>query len=219
MAIKKWFAEFLAALLEAAFPKKKHSVAAQKYGVSAITRRIRPTHQRGHLTFLPYRDRAVKHFLYAVKYERHRESIILAADILRNALYEMMQEEEAIHTMRYVLCTVPITSARSARNGYDHLHTILDMLYTHIPDTESALQDKRNLLTWNRPVSRQSALKNRSERYHNVNGAMTVTEQILPNTIYFVIDDVTTTGATLTEARRALAEHNAHTVITLALAH
>lgn len=219
MTVKNWFAEFLAALLEVAFPKKKHSVAAQKQGAEVITRRIRPTHRRGHLTFLPYRDSAVKHFLYAIKYERHRESIILAADIFWNALYETMQEEEVIHAMRYALCTVPATSERSARDGYNHLHTILDVLYTHTPNTESAPADKRNLLTWNRPVSRQSSMKNQPERYRNVNGAMAVTEQIPPNTICFVIDDITTTGSTLTEARRTLTANGAHTVITLALAH
>ena len=121
--------------------------------------------------------------------------------------------------MQYALCTIPATQERREQDGYHHLHSILDSFYGTVSKPDLRIQDKRDLLSWTRHVSRQSRLKNRSERLANVSGAMTATEFLPPNTICFVIDDITTTGATLTEARRALTEQGAHTVITLALAH
>ena len=216
---KNFFTAYLETLLEVVFPKKRYSALAQEQGVVAITRRVRPLYTKGHLTLLSYGDSAVRHFLYAIKYERHQESIIVAADILRAYICDEIQEEAAIHAMYYVLCTIPITQERKMANGYDHLHTIFDAFYRGTSHTDPPIQDGRDLLVWTRQVRRQSRLKRRSERLENVGGAMTVAKPIPPHTICFVVDDITTTGATLAEARRALIAGGAHSVITLALAH
>ena len=220
MTIREWFAEYFAILLEMIFPQKKHSAAARQQGAAVISRNIQPTQYKEHLTFLPYHDTAVKHFLYALKYEQHKESAAVAADILWDYIGDEIQEQESIQKMQYVLCTIPATQEREEQDGYHHLHSILDALYSTAFTPESSLPiDKRHLLAWSRPVRRQSKLPNRSERLANVSGAMVATEQLCPNTTCFVIDDITTTGATLTEAHRALIAKGAHTVITLALAH
>ncbi|MCY4577103.1 MAG: hypothetical protein OXB96_01555 [Candidatus Kaiserbacteria bacterium] len=219
MAVKNRFAEYFEMFLGVLLPKKKHSVVAQRQGTAAIIQRLAPIQNNDHLAFLSYRDVAIKHFLYAIKYERHRESITLAADIFWEYISGEAQEEEALQKMHYALCAIPITQERKRRNGYNHLYAMLDVFYHHASDAGLHIQDKRGLLAWTRQVSRQSVLQDRSERLRNVSGAMTATERLPPNTICFVIDDVTTTGATLTEARRVLMKHGAHTVITLALAH
>ena len=219
MSAKHRLIVFLQFLLETAFPKKKYSAAVERRGVAAVIRQRKVIQTRGHLALLSYNNTSVKHFLYAIKYERHKESIMVAADMLRSYICDEIQEMETIQRMQYVLCTIPITEERKMNDGYNHLYTVLDAFHTHFPDITPPVQDKRGLLVWTRPVSRQSRLQNRLDRHQNVRGALSTTNPLFSNTIYFVIDDITTTGATLTEARRVLLANGARTVITLALAH
>ena len=219
MTTKQRLIACLRVLLEVAFPKKKHSVAVERLGVLAVTQQREVTQTKGHLALLSYNSALVKHFLYAIKYERHKESIKVAADMLRDYICDEIQETEAIQKMQYALCAIPITEERKVKNGYNHLYAILDAFHIHSSDTIHPIQDERALLTWTRSVSRQSRLQNRFDRFKNVRGALSVSRQVSSNTIYFVIDDITTTGATLTEARRVLTVNGACAVITLALAH
>ena len=60
---------------------------------------------------------------------------------------------------------------------------------------------------------------NRHERLRNVVGTMECARTLDPSMTYVIIDDVTTTGATCMEARRALIASGATRVLSIALAH
>ena len=142
--------------------------------------KIQPIQNREHIALLPYNDQSVKHFLYAIKYENHKKSIALASGILLEYIYDEIQEQETLQKMEYALCTIPSTQERRKSGGYNHLHKILNEMHNHILAAELNVQDKRNLLRWTRPVSRQSRLKSQKERFNNVNSAMTITEHLPP---------------------------------------
>ena len=218
MKVKSWLARYIEILVGVLFPKKKNSIVAQR-SIGVLRRKMQPVCHAGHAALFPYSDPVVKHFLYAIKYERHAESTRLAAALFSEYLCDSVQDLEVVQKMHYVLCIVPVTQERKKDDGYNHLYEILNALYRHPLAADTPLQDKRNLLCWTRPVKRQSGLKNKTERFANVAGAMVAAEHLAPNTVCFVVDDITTTGATLTEARRALVAGGAHSVITLALAH
>ena len=74
------------------------------------------------------------------------------------------------------------------------------------------------LLRWQRHISRQSTL-NKTARQKNVTNALTVQKTLQENATYLIIDDVTTTGSTLTEAKQTLVKNGAKRVLTIALAH
>ena len=203
-------------MVRALLPPKRHSVHVERRGAEALRDCIRPVTENGHISLLPYRNRAVFHFIRALKYERHRMSISFAASVLRDAVFDEYQEQELLQEMHHLICAVPPTDVRMRQNGYDHLRAVMSKLTGEA--SLFPLSEEYDLLRWRHPVRRQSTLKNRKERVGNVHRALETARAIPAHTVCFVFDDMTTTGATLDEARRALKKGGAAEVITLALA-
>jgi predicted amidophosphoribosyltransferase len=77
---------------------------------------------------------------------------------------------------------------------------------------------EHTLLTKTKITPRQVKTKNRSERLSNNKGTFAVTKKNIQGS-YILIDDVTTTGSTLEEARNILLKHGAMSVIAMTIAH
>ena len=204
-------------IAESIFPRRKHSSAIEQTQEKEIHDRVTILKNKDHTALLPYSNKTVKNLLYAIKYENHKKSVDIASDILSEHLFDEIQEEEVIRSMHYITCTIPITKERRNKNGHDHMHTLLRKIHRKLPDNRAVY--KKDLLRWARETKRQSRIKERVKRIHNMCHAMQATKPLSRNTVCFIIDDITTTGATLSEAKRALTEAGAETVITIALAH
>ena len=205
------------ALIHAVFPIGPCGTRVRQRGEGAIQAHFTPKLERGHISLLPYSADSVRDFIRAIKYERDAESIRIAADILRKFLSNEHQEMEMIEKTDYIICAIPATRTRKRSEGYNHIYKILDAVWRGASDIMFA-RDDRHILRWRQPVRRQSTIRNRTERIHNVANMMYAEHPVPPNTTCIVIDDVTTTGATLSEARRALIEAGAYKVISVALA-
>ena len=144
-----------------------------------------------------------------MKYEKHEESLQLGATLIKKYLRKQAEGEA------YSLCSIPATPTRKKQDNYDHLQMLLNM----IGKEDQQLQCEPKTLTWKRMVQRQSRLKNKEERLKNVEKAMQAKDTVSIHRTWIIIDDVTTTGATLTEAKRALREQGIKKIRTIALAH
>ena len=217
--LSRWidiFSQIMYAIVTSIFPPRENTSLANTYTTEEMYQCVAPIRYGDHIALMKYQTPAVRYCIRSLKYEKYQKSISFAADILREFIIDEYQERELLEKMNYLLCTVPETAIRSQKDGYNHLHTILSNLRNELADMP--IEDARDLLYWSRPVDRQSTLKRR-ERIKNVKGAMKARQQVPPHTICFVFDDITTTGATLNEARRTLYECGAAEVISFALAH
>ena len=77
-----------------------------------------------------------------------------------------------------------------------------------------------NVLIKPQETEHQARIHNRSARLKNIVGSFSVkNEELIKNKNIILIDDITTTGATLTEAKKVLKHAGARKIIAFTVAH
>lgn len=109
---------------------------------------------------------------------------------------------------------IPLSPERHKTRGYNQVERVV----RHAVRELSWIQIAPQLLVRVRHTAPQTSL-GRTERLGNVAGAFAAPHELDARRTYIVIDDVTTTGATLMAARNALHEAGASTIIGIALAY
>jgi ComF family protein len=152
----------------------------------------------------------VKKGIRALKYH-HRSSLVRALTQARRDDVALWLSEQLLSLAPQHVLFVPIPLSRSRRwqRGFNQSALIARWL-GHGRVTSILKKIKHT-------VSQVSLQK--YERQQNLQNTMEVTGIVDPHALYVIVDDVTTTGATFTEAVRALTVSGAKHVCCLALAH
>ncbi len=163
-------------------------------------------------TLMDYQNPAVEDLIRSLKYDGSGYAADLAASVLADYLKEEFASAKAFSAKKILIAPVPLHTVRSRERGFNQIEIVLRALPEEfrqllIPDT----------LTRVRATKPQTRLP-RSERLSNVAGAFAVTDAaVVRGTHVFLLDDVTTTGATLANAGNALRRAGAEVTL-LALA-
>ncbi len=160
-------------------------------------------------TLMDYRESAVQDLIRSLKYDGSGHAARLAATLLADYLREEISSHRAFSKKKILIVPVPLHASRARERGFNQVELVLKALPREfLDDTEAMIAPRA--LTRTRETKSQAHLC-RSERLSNVAGAFVAPNAALVNkTHIFLIDDVTTTGATLANAatplRRAGAE-------------
>ena len=159
-------------------------------------------------TLMEYRNPAVQDLVRALKYDRSRYAAQIAADLLADYLREEIASIRTFSTKEVVLIPLPLHASRRRERGFNQIELVLDSLPAEFKDgTLSRIAT--NILERTRATNPQTRLS-RKERIKNVVGAFAVTDPSqIKNKHIFLIDDVTTTGATLLNAGKPLTKAGA----------
>ncbi len=209
------------------------AVAVIRYACEAILDTVLPMHERSartkirtaheiplsptvhdllgtHITTLmEYHDPAVEDLIRSLKYDGSGHAARLVAQLLADYLREEIASHRSFSQRKILIVPVPLHISRVRERGFNQIELVLKALSQEFFDsTHSTLAPCA--LTRTRETKPQTRLP-RSERLSNVAGAFVAPNAALVNkTHIFLIDDVTTTGATLVNAatplRRAGAE-------------
>lgn len=154
-----------------------------------------------------FKDPSIKRIIHAIKYF-HRK------DLIRPLVTPLAKELNARTLSDHVLVPIPMPRLRRYMRGYNHAQAIAYelSLQTNIP----VLHD---VLVRSQSKKRQVTTRSRKERIKNQHGAFSVTTKNIVAMRIILVDDVTTTGATLLEAREALLHHGALSVEAVTIAH
>lgn len=159
---------------------------------------------------LPYHDPRVTALVWELKYYANPLAAARAAELLAPRVVELAAEELG----RPLLVPVPMHRARRRERGHNQTEVLCRALLPHLG---AAFEYAPQALARIRATPHQQGLE-RAKRLKNVQGSMQA-NTLVAGRVCVVVDDVTTTGATLTEAKRALHDAGARAVHTVALAY
>ncbi len=165
-----------------------------------------------------YRTPLVKRAIWEMKFRGNRK----VAHLLASALYRKLEAEISSghfrsNTGKILLVPIPMSKARRREKGFNQVEILLEEIISI--DKNNYFQLEKDALFKTKETARQVSIKNRENRLRNLFGAFDADSQKVSGKIIFLVDDVTTTGATLSEAKKTLRDAGSKKVFCFALAH
>ncbi len=157
-----------------------------------------------------YGNRLVKRAVHDLKYYRHGEAGLALARAGSPYIGEYISER--LQSTAPEECIVIPIPMHSKKRGFNQSELLARCWAQELGGVVAPLIQKTSFTL-------PQARLNRHERLRNVENSMSISGSIDPLATYILVDDVTTTGATFAEARRALRVSSARKIICVALAH
>lgn len=157
---------------------------------------------------LEYHHPTVQALIKENKFHQNKHASLLLAEVLKTHI-----QSKNVASLCFI--PIPLSAKRLRTRGYNQVTEILKLI--------PSVPTEHTLLIRSSDTTPQTGLQ-RDQRLKNMVGAFTVNTSLTDtykDTTLILIDDVVTTGATLKEAKAALAPHlhPTTTVVCLALAH
>ena len=157
---------------------------------------------------LPFPDALVRAAIHEAKYRGNEKAFMLLAAALAEYLRDC--DEDMRHA---VIIPVPLGEKRRQERGYNQAEEV-----ARRAAKELGIAVETEMLARTRETISQVSLP-REQRKENMRGAFGTAHSASPSHLYIVIDDVLTTGATLSSAVSALRTAGAENILPIALAH
>lgn len=167
-----------------------------------------PRTERGCVVLSPYRDPTVRATIQEIKFHNNEHAAALLAELF------LSWTNTHIHEPTIVL-PIPLSPARLRERGYNQVMRVVNKAAAkqpHLTIDGHVLKRRKNT----RPQTQLA----KEERQENLKDAFTVANiQTITGSHVLLVDDVLTTGATMSAARAALVPHHPASLTCLALAH
>jgi len=163
---------------------------------------------------LPYQEPVVRALVWELKYHAEGAAVALAGEYLAEFLID--EASDCVGTP--LVIPMPMHTARRKARGHNQTELLCDSALRSLGEAGGGIEYNPHILIRTRHTAPQQGLA-RHARLSNVKDSMQVVyPELVEGRICIVVDDVTTTGASFVEAKRALRDAGAAEVRTLALA-
>ena len=208
-------AALIQSALDTVLPRKERVVRIESYSLEDLP--ISPVEHEACgvniTTLLEYKTSAAQDLIKALKYDHAGNAAKLLARTLDEYLREEIANIRLFSTRPVVLMPVPLHPSRLRARGFNQIEKVLEYLQKNNKNGTMCRLDTHSLQRI-RATPQQTRLS-RSERLTNVAQAFALAQD--PGNAHIIlIDDVTTTGATLAAAAQPL---SGKAMTLLALAH
>ncbi len=195
-------------LYDVVFPPSPAAKLVRITTPTEVLRLYRPQTVGSIITLLPYQNPLVRTLIHEAKFHYNPRAYTLLAAVLT---LHLTNTEEALVT------PVPLSSKRLRERGYNQSQEIV----------QRACKSNARLHVHTRALiriidTRPQTELTKTERLKNVKDVFKVPDRYhtrIAGSHIVIVDDVSTTGATLQAAATALRKHNPQSVTLLALAH
>ena len=164
-----------------------------------------------------YKDNRVRAIVWELKYKENLKPLELIGQILYEEIIALISDVVLFQSdAKFLLVPIPISLERRIERGYNQSEHLAKAILPY--DSERLLLYAPQWLEKPKDTAPQSHTASRVERLTNLSGCFSAESQAAG---YYVIliDDVTTTGATLSEARATLLSAGARDVFAFTIAH
>jgi len=171
------------------------------------------------VSLFDYRHPPMKRALWLLKYKGRKR---LARTFAENLYGRMLEEISDLMLLEnftdILLVPIPLSRRRGRERGYNQALLLAQEI--RALDNGQNFTLCKDALIKTRDTPRQAHIENRRERLENVVGSFGIANKDkIKNRNIILIDDITTTGATLHEARKVLRAAGAKKVIAFTVAH
>lgn len=164
-----------------------------------------------------YQNPLAKKCIKTLKYRGVKKMAEPLAEILCERLLSgphSLECHEYLKNPNSLIIPIPLSKKRLKQRGFNQAE-----LLAHSISDKLNLRVLYNVLYRTRHTEPQADIKDREARLKNMVGVFSVKNpELVDNQVVIVVDDVSTTGATLNDARRALLEAGAKKVIGISIA-
>ncbi len=205
-----YFSRLTTRILDTLFPKKCISCTQEGEVICSAclqeVPRVVETPYTWITSLYSYKHRTIKKSIHAMKYF-HRK------DIAEFFGKELAQHIDSHLYKDYILLPVPMERVRRLIRGHNHTISIAQTLHESLD-----LPIDTTLIPVAKHHKRQVTTHTKRERYKNKKGVFALRREVAGKS-FIIIDDVTTTGATLLELRTVLLQGGARDVVAYTVAH
>ena len=166
-----------------------------------------------------YRNPKIKKAIWFIKYRGKKKIVETFAKILHDHINEELSELMIMENFQKpILIPIPLSRARYRERGFNQSQILCEEIIKI--NQNKYLDTKNNILFKNKETEHQARIKDRNTRLKNLSGSFEVkNHELIKGRNIILIDDVTTTGATLDEARKVLKKAGARKIIAFTIAH
>lgn len=219
------FGKIFSNLVDFLFPKEVEALELEALSPADLLEKLTPAKELDQNTqaIWNYADERVRTLIWEIKYRRNERVISSVSQVLFDVLVSELAERALFDNFKQpLLIPIPTSDKRRRERGYNQTELLCEALKKL--DTGNILEYSPSILKKVVHTESQTLTENKKERIRNMENTMKAVEGVRGRPAcagrnVVLIDDVTTTGATIGDARRALRESGAKKILCLTIAH
>lgn len=202
-------------ILDLIFPPRDEDILVRSLVPEDIDKMLSPRLVEGTapstISLLPFKSPHVRALIHECKFHNSKRAARLLSHALHAFIREYMLDRIELSGAKIIIAPIPLSLMRYRHRGYNQVANVTERV------AKSCELPHRTILAKIKDTKSQVDLS-RKDRLRNQRGAFT-SEKASKSATYVVVDDVVTTGATMSSAIEALKKAGAKHIVPVALAH